>query len=248
MKIVILSFALILPIHLFAQQIIHFQGHALNDKEEMIYREYHELQTNDQGIATQVLTYYTKPDSKKPFAKLLSIFDQGNNSLPRTLFEDERFHTREEVLFENNGETMVIRQTDLKRDRSKESRIRVTQDMVHGQGYHNLIVSNFDTFKVGEKRELNFVVPSRMTAYRFELTALGTLRSEPDVVGFQLDIKNWLLRMFADKITVEYEKETKRLLTYIGLTNIQDDRGQSLSLTVRMNYDLNEPLKVSPVK
>lgn len=244
MKTILVVLLGILSLQSFSQETIHFQGEARNDKGEMVYREYHELITNNAGLAAQVTTYYTKPDSKKPFAKLVSVFDQNNNSVPRTLYEDERFNHKEEVSFENNGQTMLIRQTDLKRDRSKESRLKVTEEMVHGQGYHNFILANFDTFKPGRTLELDFVVPSRMTSYTFELTALGVTKKNPDMVGYQLDIKNWFLRMFADKIVVEYDVQTRRLMSYTGLTNIQDDKGQSQTLAVTFNYDLNEPLKV----
>jgi hypothetical protein len=248
MKTILAMLSITISYNLWSQQTIHFQGEAFNDKNEMVYREYHQLKMDEKGLAAQVTTYYTKPDSKEPFAQLVSIFDQNNSSLPRTLFIDERFGTREEVTFDNDGKTLIITQTEIKRDRTKESRLSVTSEMVHGQGYHNFILNNFDNFKAGNTRQVDFVVPSRMSSYKFELTALGVVNKEPELVGFQLDIKNWFLRMFADKIVVQYDAKSRKLMSYHGLTNIQDDKGQSQSLKVHFNYDLNEPLKVSQVK
>lgn len=214
---------------------LSFKGEAKNDKGELVYIENHLITMNAQGLVDKVTTTYNRPSEDRPFAKLESWFDRGYQTIPRTRFQDFRNQTEEVVTFENNGQTLVITHKDLNRDRSRSQRTKVTENMVHGQGYHNLIVRDFSEFEQNPTRTLDFVVPSRQTSYRFGLTYLG-VDSESSLASFRLDISNWFLRLFADKIIVRYDPETKRLMSYEGLTNIQSDQGENQSLTITMIY------------
>jgi hypothetical protein len=212
-----------------------FHGRAQNDAGELVYLERHQIHLNEKGLVTHIQTTYTSPDQKEPFAQLDSWFDE-NLTVPRSKFVDQRTQLKEEVSFENNGQTLVIARTEGANGRTRTQRLRVTDAMVHGQGYHNLIVRDFEQFTSNPKRMLDFVVPSRQTSYRFDLSFLGLDESQAPWVAFRLDISNWFLRMFADKIVVHYDPQTRRLMRYEGLTNIQSDRGENQSLTIQMIY------------
>lgn len=226
-------------LHSAETQTLSFTGRAILPNGDVSYLEKHEVHQTAEGRAEKVLTKYFKPDGVTEFASLESYFDSRHEFLPRTVFVDQRFNHKEEVFFENNEETLVIRHTDLKTKKVKEERMKITEAMVHGQGYHNLVVKNLPSLKPKEKMALDFVVPSRRAYYRFDLTYLGSgvgVSANSDWVALRLDITNWFLKMFADHISVEYDPKTKRLMTYSGLTNIQNDKGDSQSLLIKMEY------------
>lgn len=227
-----------------SERVVPFEGHAYTEDGKLAYIEQHILEQNEQGLAKKVTTRYFRPDGSGPFASLTSTFDGPMPSLPSTVFQDQRFKRQEIVNFDNNQETLVITHLDEVTERKKVERLRVTEQMVHSQGYHNLIVANFDRFKPGKTQVLDFVVPSRRAAYQFDLTFLGELENKN--IGLQLDIKNWFLRLFAEKIVVEYDPETKYLMRYTGLTNIPNDKGENQSLDIKMIYD--QASKKLPVK
>ena len=229
----------VLPAYATETEILSFTGRAILPNGDVSYLEKHEVHQTPEGKAVKVITKYFRPDGTTEFASLESYFDSRHEFLPRTIFEDQRFNHKEEVLFENNEETLVIRHTNLKTKKVNEERMKITEAMVHGQGYHNLVVKNLQNLKAKQKMALDFVVPSRQAYYRFDLTFLGKgvgVSAKSDWVALRLDINNWFLKMFADHISVEYDPTTKRLMTYSGLTNIPNDKGDNQSLLIRMEY------------
>lgn len=214
-----------------------FRGVARNNKGEIAYIEQHEILYNKNGLVEKVITRYLRPkDESVMFAKLESYFDQATNYVPRSIFTDLRFQQKEETKISDDKKKLEIIHTDLKTDKSKSKTLDISDSMVMGQGYHNYILTNFENFKKGEKRTLDFVVPARQDFYRFDLTYVGLLEKENRKV-FRLDITSWVLRLFADKILVTYDAATKRLMSYEGLTNITDDQGKNQSLTISMEYE-----------
>lgn len=214
-----------------------FRGVAKNDKGEIAYIEQHEILYNEAGLVQTVVTRYIRPSDGEMFARLESYFDEATQFVPRSLFTDLRFQHQEETKISKDKKKLEIIHTDLEKKSTKSKAIDISQRMVLGQGYHNYILKNFKKFKAGEKRVLDFVVPARLDFYRFDLTYVGLLEKDNRKV-FRLDITNWVLRLFADKIIVTYDADTKRLMSYEGLTNIPDDQGKNQSLIITMEYDI----------
>lgn len=209
-----------------------FLGKAISNKDQkVIYNEKHQVEYSG-PLVNKVVTTYTDSTGKE-IAKLTSIF-KGNNQLPDTEFIDQRngykeFTTLKDKVYE-------IKTTDIK-GKTKTGKVDIDENLVCGQGYHNFIIKNLDSFKVGEKRELKFIIPSMRDYFTFDLTYLGPLdKSKPDEVSFRLDITNWILSMFADKIQVTYSKKNKTLLKYNGLTNLKDDKGDQYDATITYEF------------
>lgn len=198
-----------------------FQGKAIEaESQKAIYNEDHQVEYNG-PLVKKVVTTYLSPDGKE-IAKLTSLFN-GNSQLPDTEFVDKRTGYKEITTLK--GDEYHIKTIDPK-GKEKTGSIDVKSNLVCGQGYHNFIISNMDSFKVGETRELRFIIPSMRDYFTFDLTYLGPLnKSKPDEVSFRLDITNWILKMFADKIQVTYSKKDKVLLRYEGLTNLKNNKG-----------------------
>ena len=198
-----------------------FKGVAIEaESKSTIYKEDHQVEYNG-NLVKKVVTTYTAPDGKE-IARLTSIFN-GNPQLPNTEFIDKRTGIKEITTLKGDEYHIT---TISSKGKKKEGSLDVKNNLVCGQGYHNFIIANMDSFKVGETRELRFIIPSMRDYFTFDLTYLGPLNKEkPDEVTFRLDITNWILKMFADKIQVTYSKKDKVLLRYEGLTNLKNDKG-----------------------
>lgn len=198
-----------------------FKGTAITAKDQRpIYTEDHQVEYNG-PLVNKVVTTYRSPEGKE-IAKLTSIFN-GNSQLPNTEFIDQRTGIKEITTLK--GDEYHIKTIDSK-GKERTGSIDVKNNLVCGQGYHNFIISNMDSFKIGETKELRFIIPSMRDYFTFDLTYLGPLnKDKPDEVSFRLDITNWILKMFADKIQVTYSKKDKVLLRYEGLTNLKNDKG-----------------------
>lgn len=209
-----------------------FLGKAVDNKtQKLVYNERHEVEYLGE-LVNKVVTTYTDASGKE-IAKLTSTF-KGNAQLPDTEFVDKRNGYKEITTLK--GKKYEIQTTDTKGN-TKTGKIKLDDNLVCGQGYHNYIIQNMDSFKVGEKRELKFIIPSMRDYFTFDLTYLGPLdKSKPDDVSFRLDITNWILSMFADKIQVTYSKKDKVLLRYEGLTNLKNDKDDQYDATITFSF------------
>lgn len=210
----------------------HFLGKAMSSKDKShLYNEDHRVEYSG-DLVQKVVTTYSDPTGKE-IAKLVSTF-KGNHQLPDTEFYDKRNGIKEETKLV--GSKYVIITTDTK-GKTKKGTLDVDSNLVCGQGYHNYIISNLDSFKVGEKRELKFIIPSMRDYFTFDLTYLGPIEKDrPDEVSFRLDITNWILSMFADKIQVTYSKKNKTLLRYEGLTNLKNQKGDQFDAILTYTF------------
>lgn len=211
-----------------------FFGTAKDESGEVVYYEDHHVEYTQEGHVAKIETKYLRPNKdREVFARLESRFDQSK-FVPESEFEDLRFKHIEKTYVDASKNKLTIEHID-KKDKSKEV-LELTRNMVLGQGYHNYIITHLNKFKPNEKRTLDFVVPAKQTFYKFDLTYLGKKSKSSQNVTLRLDITNWFLKLFASKIEVEYDPETKRLMAYRGLTNIVNDEGDNQSLNITFEY------------
>ncbi|MCR9206053.1 MAG: hypothetical protein NXH75_15830, partial [Halobacteriovoraceae bacterium] len=199
--------------------------------KKLVYNEKHIVEYKG-NLVNKVITTYTDASGKE-IAKLTSTFKE-NSQLPDTEFVDMRNGYKETTTLK--GKKYEIQTTDTKGN-TKTGKIKLDDNLVCGQGYHNYIIQKLDSFKVGEKRELKFIIPSMRDYFTFDLTYLGALNKEkPDEVSFRLDITNWILSMFADKIQVTYSKKDKVLLYYDGLTNLKNAEDDQYDAKITFSF------------
>lgn len=214
-----------------------FTGKAVDNKTgKVIYLEKHKVEYRDE-LVQKVTTVYTDPNGKE-FARLNSEF-KANFHLPNSEFIDKRNGYKEVTELETIGKEVRFQvKTISKTGKEKKRNLEIDDNLVCGQGYHNYIIKNLQNFKVGETRELKFIIPSMRDYFTFDLTYLGPLdSSKPDEVSLRLDITNFILRMFADKILVTYSLKDKKLLKYVGLTNITNEEDEQYDATITYTFE-----------
>ena len=106
-----------------------------------------------------------------------------------------------------------------------------------GQGFHNYILYHLNNFKTGETRELKFVLESRLDYFNFTFNYLGSDEKNPTLTNYRLDIKSWILKLFADALSVQYDTKKRRLMKFDGLTNVSNKRGKAEHLVITYKYD-----------
>jgi hypothetical protein len=212
-----------------------FIGKAIHpETKKHLYSEEHTVEYKGEFVQ-KVVTKYKDPSGKE-IAELTSTF-KDNHRLPETTFNDKRNGYKEETKLA--GDNYIITTTPAK-GKSKSKKISVEDNLVCGQGYHNYIIKNLDSFKVGETKTIKFVLPSMRDYFSFDLTYLGPLeKGKPDEVTLRLDITNFILSMFADKIQVTYSKKEKTLLRYQGLTNLKNADGDQYDALLNYTYPEN---------
>tara|TARA_R110000868_G_scaffold202649_2_gene450345 strand:- start:564 stop:1250 length:687 start_codon:yes stop_codon:yes gene_type:complete len=202
----------------------YISGEAKSRAGELKYKEQHTMTFDGQDLK-RVETKYINTKGEE-FASLISIFE-SSPLLPTSEFIDKRTGNIEKT--EVVGDRYKVTTIDAK-GKSKSEELQIDKNMLCGQGYHNYIRANLNTFKINEVREIKFIIPSRRDYFSFDL---ALLKQEGKIKTFRLAITNWLLKMFADSIEVDYDN-AGNLLAYRGLSNIQDSDGNNMDVIITL--------------
>ncbi|MBH47770.1 MAG: hypothetical protein CME71_06330 [Halobacteriovorax sp.] len=203
----------------------YISGEAKSRTGELKYKEQHTMTFDGQDLKRVETKYFNTQGEE--FASLLSIFE-SSSLLPTSVFSDKRTGKIEKT--EVVGDKYKVTTIDAK-GQAKSDELKIDSNMLCGQGYHNYIRANLNSFKEKEIREIKFIIPSRRDYFSFDLSLL---KQDKETKTFKLAITNWLLKMFADSIEVDYDHKGN-LLAYRGLSNIQDSEGNNMDVVITLN-------------
>ena len=206
------------------------RGTALNPEGKPVYFEKHEIKTDESGMTRFIRVEYSKPDGSV-FASMTSDFTK-NNTVPDTVFEDKRFNLKaliqvqdQKVQFEEfkNGLSVSKKSFDLK------------ESMVASQGFDNFIRQNSQVLSSGPI-DFSFGVLEKKEFYT--LTAYKKPSEKSDEIRFGIRASSWLIRLFANELSVTYDAKNLKLKTFEGQSNLLDDSGKSQKVLI--NYEWGE--------
>lgn len=199
----------------------------LNDK--LVYIEKHSPRINKDGQYTSLRTEYFYPNSKKRFAEIISTFTK-NNFLPDVYFYDERSETEEEILY--NKELNNLNITRIRDNKKEETKIDIKNPAIHGQGFHNFLLTNFDSIRKN-KMTINIAVTARSDYYQFNIEKHKENDREIEFIVYP---KNIFLRQIVKNIKMKYSLADKKLLKYSGPSNLSDEFGNGQDVDIQYKY------------
>jgi hypothetical protein len=214
-----------------AQNIEKFYGEATDLKtQKVLYQEHYLTRYTTDGKVSSIEVTYKNADGKE-FAKSQSDFAQ-NTAVPSFVFEDSRHQLKQSLSWEDQK----IRSTTQEGGKILRNKLLdVLPTSVAGPGFHNYILKNWEALLAGKKIELDFIVPAKADKFAFKLK-LDKEKSEGQTLVFSLLIDSFWLSPFVDKLQVSYDRQTKRLLTFQGLSNIQSELGKNQDVLIKYNY------------
>ena len=230
LKIILKTFfvLLLLQAEVFAQTQTIMKGEAFNAKNQLVYVETHTFKKLPSGEITELKTEYHNP-SGKLIAEISSNFSK-DLYVPDSVFTDYRFNEKQELLFVENSNEIIMTITDLKTKTFKTNKIKKTNNMVSGQGFHNYILKHFDD----NRADIKFIVLPKLDYFSFYFQKTDSKKA--GVRRFSMKISNFILRALVKEINVEYIEEDRSLLLFDGLTNIESDDRNSQILKIKMSY------------
>jgi hypothetical protein len=212
-------------------QVETFQGVARNDQGAIVYLETHQL-VYENGRLRQNQTRYLDPKGTE-FATLVSDFTP-HPYVPNYRFTDRRFGREDGARLSRNEVQVYGRESgDTPR---RETVLALGSNMMTGQGLHAFIRDHLEELARGEVKKVEFLVPLDGTSYSLRI-AKAPLPVKPGVLALRIESDNWLARLVAPRLEVEYELATKRLLSYKGMSNLlnQNRDLQNVVITYRYN-------------
>jgi hypothetical protein len=188
-----------------------------------LYAEEHEASYED-GRPTRLTTTY-RDELQNVIATRIVDFSQ-HAFTPSFRLENRRTGYVEGAERVEGGLRLYVRRAI--NEPIEEKIISVSQPTVVDAGFNNFVQTYWDSLMTGKKLYLNFAVPSRLEYYGFRLYKEGetTVGGRRAVVVI-CDIDNVFLRFLLKPIVLTYDFQTTRLLSYEGISNISDEKGDN---------------------
>jgi hypothetical protein len=107
-----------------------------------------------------------------------------------------------------------------------------TGPLVADAGFDEWVRASWDALAAGRTLSMQFLVPSRLRTYRFEVVPVDA--GDPALRAFRLRLGGWL-GWLVPSIDVAYDAASRRLVRFAGLSNLRDDAGDA-QLKVRIEF------------
>ena len=208
-----------------APQVERFQGVARGSDGSVAYVETHEVRISG-GSVTSAETRYDHPDGRT-IARLVSAYVPGSFA-PDYEFQDLRTGAREAVRRDPNG----VRLQDGDRDRLLP--LPVDVPLVAGQGLDRYARAHLDELARGEVLEVSLALPGRLDAFGFRLRGE---KLASGLVRVRFEPTSFFLRILAPSLEGEYDPDTRRLVRYVGVSNVAAADGSPQKVEIAYSYE-----------
>jgi hypothetical protein len=206
-----------------------FQGIARSRDGAVAYVESHEVRLSG-GAVTSAETRYDHPDGRT-IARLTSAYAPGSFA-PDYEFKDLRSGAREAVRRAPEG----LRLQD--GDRTRVLPLPEGVPLVAGQGLDRYARAHLDELARGETLEVSLALPGRLDAFSFRLRGD---RLESGRVRVRFEPTSFFLRLLAPSLEGEYDPATRRLVRYVGVSNVAAEDGSPQQVEIAYSYAEPDP-------
>jgi hypothetical protein len=206
-----------------------YRGEA-STQGKVVYQELHQVEWKD-GVPQSSVTQYLKPDGtliavlKNDYTQSLNAPEHEMNDIRHKNVHGMRYGKGQKELYSKEGsreKSKVVKESD------GQGKI-----IVGGQGLHYYLVSNLEAVIEKKKLSLLFLIPGNLDAYNFYLKVM---QADDKTVKMEIEIDNWFLKLFAPKLLLEYDRPTKKLLKYKGLSNLKDESNKMMNVEITYSY------------
>lgn len=213
------------------QQSFDIVGEAFSlSDQRLIYREYHQVDGN------QHLVIYQDPNGKEFSRKAIDYstslqapsFKQRNNWSGETISVDHKM-----------GEVTLSYQNDRNKTDNTET-LATNKPLIIDAGFHHYIQNNWLSLMDGQVTVFDFALADRqdLIALKIERSNCpSTIKtSSPSKVCFSIGANNRFIRWLIGSLNLVYAQDTRQLLRFTGLANINDQQGKGLKVDIHYYY------------
>ncbi len=119
-----------------------------------------------------------------------------------------------------------------------EIRIDPSEDseLVVDAGFDNYVRQRWLELSGGESIRFPFLIAGRDRPLAMRAGPDKDDDCEESNVCLEIELDSWLLGMIVDPIELTYDRDTRRLLRFQGISNLKDDEGGSQQVDIRYQY------------
>ena len=172
-------------------------------------------------MSGRVLARRTVDFSKNPFVPDFELVDERDGYTEGASLQGDSLR----VYLQKNSESPL-----------EDVMLQIPDPAVVDAGFNNYVQAQWDAIAAGEKQYFNFAAPFAKDYYGFRVYKEDeVVENDRRMMIVHLDIDNFIIRLFLDPIVLKYDMEARRLVSYEGISNINNDEGKSY--VVRITYD-----------
>lgn len=203
---------------------LSYEGNAYDlASGELYYTEEHQ-EIRQGGTHTSTLILYKNPEGKLIAKKELD-FKTGYLS-PSFTQHDFRDGYLEGVEVSDQSVKVLFRKSH--QHEMETSKLEVPQPLVVDGGFNYFVKKNWNTLSEGKTLQFNFVVPAEQDYFSFRLSKTKEMKyKDKQAIVFKMELENFILRQLLSPVLLTYDVDTKRLLKFEGISNINNAKGKS---------------------
>lgn len=195
---------------------------------KMLYVEKHHEINDAAGKHIKTVTQYMDPEGKEIARRTLDF--SKSHITPDFVFEDYRSGYMEGASFQAGNKIKIFHRA-LRTEPVMEKIIAKPTMAVIDGGFNYLVRSKFNEIVAGKIISFQFISAARLDYYQFRVRKEQEYVSKgKDLVKIILEADNSLLRLILDPITITYDKATKRIISYEGISNIPANSSKNYSV------------------
>jgi len=209
------------------------------DRSELLYREFHYAEDPQLDLPTRVLYRNAAGElmadktidySRSVIAPAIVQFDYRNQAMVTTGYPESPEARMIRVEYQAH---------DSERLRSRDVSHR--DNLIVDAGFDPYVRENWDALTAGRSVTTSFLVPARLDSVRISVSETDAGECNARGENFHcfiirpagvLRVVSW----FVDPIRIAYDTETRRLLSFEGISNIRDDAGDARNVLIDFEY------------
>ena len=190
-----------------------------------LYSETHREVQKDGQLVTNTVSY--RDDAGKVFAEKHIDFQRSLTMPDFQLVNAENGHVEGA---RGADELLDVHFRQLSDSDVRAASVATPQNGIIDAGFDRFIELHWDSLVAGDVIEREFLIPSQLDFYTFEVERAKT--EGLDDYAFELRIKSMFLQMFVQPVLVHYDSRTRSLLRYEGISNIRNGEGENFDVRI----------------
>ena len=126
----------------------------------------------------------------------------------------------------------------------RKASVEIPGNGIVDAGFDRFIEQNWAALSDGTVLEREFLIPSQLEFYTFEIAKISSPESAE--MAFRLQIKSLILQMFVPSVRVYYDMQTRSLLRYEGISNIRNNAGENFDVRIEFARPTQAKGRVAP--
>jgi hypothetical protein len=109
-------------------------------------------------------------------------------------------------------------------------------ELVTDAGFDNLVRKRWEELEQGLRIRFPFLVTGRERPLAVKVQQVEGGQCNAEQLCLQVRLDSWLLSRFVDPIKLTYDRASRRLLRYRGVSNLLDAAGDTQRVDIRFSY------------